>query len=123
MQPDTHTQRIKATASGCRYIPVRVVRKACRGGNVKLVEHEEGVEVAQSGAADAPPDSSPLAFRLLSGQDHLEGASVRVHIDNTGVRMLCVGEQDPPGGPAYACTRCESSPTSTVGVMYVTPST
>lgn len=52
--------------------PVGVVREACGGGDIELVQEEEGVEVLQPRATDAPTNQRPDAFTLLSGQDHLK---------------------------------------------------
>ena len=49
-----------------------VVGEPCRGGHIKLVQHEKGVEVSQREAADAPANQRALSLGLLSRQDNLQ---------------------------------------------------
>ena len=56
-----------------------VVREACGGGDIELIQEKERVEVLQPRATDAPTNQGPDAFTLLSGQDHLQFEVLKRH--------------------------------------------
>lgn len=80
------------------YTPMGMVRKPCRRGHVKFVQHEKGVEIPEHSAADAPANQCPLAFGLLSREDYLSGPKQPTKIriikkTKVGVVFGCLGKK------------------------------